>query len=434
MTLSCPPTVSVPLNRLDELFLNLDHGQEPWNVHFEVRARGRLDADRLAEAIRAAALIHPLARARLAPWQYSDRGYRWEIADALVDVPMEIAECADDAELAVAREHLLGHSPSLDAAPPFTMLLAHVPGGDSLALNLHHAAGDGIGAARLMRSILRAYAGDQDPVPPLDPLAVRDVRALAGAATLGESLARTRALARHTARQWTPPSRVAAVGGDGDRPGYGVEAHAFSRDETDAVHARRTPGTTFNDVLVASLVVAIRRWNSEHGRSTRRIAISLPVNLRPPEWRNEVLGNFASYVTVSGGAAHDLARALVVVARQTRTIKREGLAGMVVDMLAGPSMLTIAAKRRLPELLTLTGDRSVDTASLSNLGALESFGDEVESVWFSPPGRMPLGAAFGAVTQSGRLFVTLRYRHAQFDARAAGEFMAMYTSVVQDAQ
>ena len=40
----------------------------------------------------------------------------------------------------------------------------------------------------------------------------------------------------------------------------------------------------------------------------------------------------------------------------------------------------------------------------------------VRELWFSPPGRMPLGASFGAATLDQRLLVTLRYRHTLLDA------------------
>ena len=429
MTLGHATPASVPLNRLDELFLGLDHEGEPWNIHFEVRMSGALDADRLVAAVRAAALRHPLARARLADWRYSDRGYRWDIAGSLVEVPLKIVSCADEGALAAARGQLLSRSPALDAPPPFTMLLAHGPVGDTVVLNLHHAAGDGIAAARLMLSIMRAYAGADDPVPPLDPLAVRDVGALAGTASLAEGIVRIRALAQHAACQWIPPARVAAVGG-GDRPGYGVELLALSRDETDAVRALRTDGTTVNDVMLAALAVAVRRWNAEHGRSTLRVTLSMPVNLRPREWRTEVVGNFASYVSLSCGIADDVPCALEGIGRQTRAIKRDGLAGVVVDLLAGPSLMRIAAKRRLPELITLTGGVMVDTASLSNLGTLPPAGKDVEAVWFSPPGRMPLGVAFGAATHDDRLHLALRYRHAQFDSSAARAFVQLYRDVL----
>lgn len=51
---------------------------------------------------------------------------------------------------------------------------------------------------------------------------------------------------------------------------------------------------------------------------------------------------------------------------------------------------------------------------------------QVRSVWFSPPARMPLGAAIGVATMSGRMFVTLRYRHALLDADAARRFATLY--------
>ena len=54
----------------------------------------------------------------------------------------------------------------------------------------------------------------------------------------------------------------------------------------------------------------------------------------------------------------------------------------------------------------------------------------VREVWFSPPGRMPLGASLGAVTLEGRLFVTLRYRHALFDEAAAAEFLGIFRDVL----
>jgi NRPS condensation-like uncharacterized protein len=311
-----------------------------------------------------------------------------------------------------------------------------VPGGDAILLNVNHAAADGIGAVRLMRSILLAYAGEEDPVPTVDPLAVRDVRALAGASSAAEGMIRARALARSALQRSVPATRVARDGGDA-RPAYGFELMAFSPAETSVVINRRAPGTTVNDVLIAALAVAVTRWNRAHGRPSTRVAITMPMNLRPPRWRTEVVANFASYVTVSLGAHEhaDLERAVAATGRRTATIKRDGLSGTVVDLCAGPAMLTVGAKRRLQDLIPLTGDVVVDTASLSDLGVLEdlpSLGDAgtVRDVWFSPPGRMPLGATLGVLTLEGRLHVTLRYRHALFDHRGASAFAGIYRDVL----
>jgi NRPS condensation-like uncharacterized protein len=417
------------LNQLDQLYLHLDRADEPWGVHFEIRVDGPVDAGRLAAAIETASERHPIARARLAPWRGTDLGYRWEIADASAPAPLEEA----DGDLATAREAFYARAPSLEAAPPFGVLLAHDPGGDSVLLNLHHAAGDGMSAARLMLSIVRAYAGDDDPVPDVDPLAVRDVRSLAGSGSLSERVTRLGALGEHMATWTTPTARVTTDGGR-DVPGYGFELLELTDDETRAVIERRRAGGTVNDVLLGGLAVAIRRWNAAHDRGCGRIALMMPVNVRPPEWRTEVLANYASYVTVSITASEheDLDSAIAAAAERTRRIKEAGTAGLMIDLLEIPSVLPAAVKRRLQDLIPLTGNLTVDTAVLSNLGRLDAIPDlgadagAVRAVWFSPPGRMPLGTSFGAATLDGRLFLTLRYRHAQFDAEAASAFAAVY--------
>jgi NRPS condensation-like uncharacterized protein len=427
---------STPLNLLDELYLNLDRRQEPWVVHLEVRVTGRLEPDRLAAALAIAVAHHPIARARLAESRSTDRQRRWEILDRLDEVPLHLAACEDEGALAEVRERHFAFSPSLDVAPPFAPLLAHAQGGDALLLNINHAAVDGIGAVRLMRSILRAYAGEDDPVPDLDPLAVRDVQSLAGAASATERMMRASALGWHALRQAIPAARVARDGADG-RPAYGFTFVSLSPAETAAVAGRRASGTTVNDVLVAALAVAIGRWNAQHGSAAGRVTISMPVNLRPRGWRTEVVANFASYATVSlAGHQHDdLARAITATGRQTRAIKHYDLSGTVVDLLSASAMLSVGARRRLQDAIPLSGDAVVDTASLSNLGVLEalpSLGEagSVRAMWFSPPGRMPLGASLGVLTVDGALHVTLRYRHAQFDQNAATAFLETFRDVL----
>jgi NRPS condensation-like uncharacterized protein len=189
-----------------------------------------------------------------------------------------------------------------------------------------------------------------------------------------------------------------------------------------------------NDVLLGALALTIHRWNERHGEGEARIGIMMPVNLRPGAWRTDVFGNFASVVSVDLGAGDqaDLPAAVAAAAERTRQIKDEGGAGLAVDLLELPTAtLPTAVKQRFQDLISLTGSRFVDTAVLSNLGRLEAVpalggeAGEVRKVWFSPPGRMPLGASLGAATYGAELFLTLRYRHALFGARAAADFAAL---------
>jgi hypothetical protein len=43
---------------------------------------------------------------------------------------------------------------------------------------------------------------------------------------------------------------------------------------------------------------------------------------------------------------------------------------------------------------------------------------------------MPLGASLGVATLDGRLFLTLRYCHALFDAAAASAFLTTFREVL----
>jgi NRPS condensation-like uncharacterized protein len=429
---------SADLNILDQLYLHLDREDEPWSVHLEVGVEGEIDEARLRDAVLAGTRRHPIARARLRRALPTDVRYHWDILDGLDEVPVEVVACEDDTSLELAREGLLGRSQSLESAPPFALTLAHHPGGDVVMLNLSHAAGDGMSAVRLMASFLRAYAGESDPLPEMDPLEVRDIARLVNSRSVRARLARGATLVEQTARLAEPPARIAPEGAN-DRRGYGFVLLRLDSGELERVRSLRRDGATVNDVLLAALGVSIRRWNDHHDATGGPVSVMMPVNLRPAEWRNEILGNFASYVSVrfAPGDLVDLAGAVSAARARTREIKRRDAAGLVVDLLELPTAtLPTAVKRRFQDLITLTGDRFVDSAVLSNLGRLEGvprLGDSagsVKSVWFSPPGRMPLGASVGAATLDDELFLCLRYRHALFDADGASAFATVLRVVL----
>jgi NRPS condensation-like uncharacterized protein len=427
---------AAPLNVLDELYLHLDRKQEPWSVHLELEVEGRIDCKRLNAAVCKAVLAHPIARARLANARATDVRYRWEIADALTSIDLEEIECAREADLTRARERLLSRTPDLDTAGPFSLLLAHRPQGDVLVMNLHHAAGDGLSALRLMGSIARAYAGKKDRLPTVDALEVRDINAIAGSGSLKQRITRGRAAVEYLTRGVSTPARIAPQG-PSDAPGYGFELLSFEPEELEHILELRSGGATVNDVLLGALAISVRRWNEQHGSDGGSVYLMMPINLRPPEWRFEVVGNFASYVSVHIGSDEQktLPAAIKAATASTRRIKEDGISGLIIDLFALPSALPTGIKQRMQGLIPLTGNVIVDTVALSNLGRLPpapdfADGGAVKAVWFSPPGRMPLGASLGAATLDDRLFLTLRYRHALFDARAASDFLATLRTVL----
>jgi NRPS condensation-like uncharacterized protein len=302
-------------------------------------------------------------------------------------------------------------------------------------LNVNHVVSDGMGSLRLLTSIVRGYAGAADPLPDVDPVAARDLRARL---TAQPPSARALHVARALDEIRRVRARMAADGG-ADRPGYGFHTVRLTAEATAALAAKPHTGATVNDLLLAGLHLAIATWNTEHGARCERIAIMMPVNLRPQRQRQELVGNFSSFVSVSTTPSErsGAAAAVAAVAAQTRRIKHDGVATALVDLFSHLPPQPLWARRIGWGLLPFTGGRVIDTAVLSNLGRVDpppafAAGSAATEMWFSPPARMPLGLALGAVTVAGRLHLTFRYRHPLLAPAAAARFADRYLDALCD--
>src|SRR5207302_1220809 len=149
------------------------------------------------------------------------RSYGWEISPHTDIDPLRIANCSGDRELADIRSRFESLRVPLIESPPVRVCLAHDPAGDVVLLNINHAASDPIGGLRLLHSVAWAYAGAADPLPDLDPLAVRDVADLLLARDVPTEVRRFALLAEKARDLVAVPVRVAPDEGV-DRPGYGI--------------------------------------------------------------------------------------------------------------------------------------------------------------------------------------------------------------------
>lgn len=427
----------VPFNVVDEVVYLLDTEAEPWSVQVEVRVAGTLDEERLRAALSEALDRHPMARARKAPGgRRREHQYCWEIT-AQVDLdPLRILDCPDDQALNTARTELQSRPVSLAESPPLRMWLARNPNGDVLMVSAHHAAMDGFGALRFVRSVARAYAQEPDPVPDVDPLEARSLRMLVGTDDTPTTLRRLAMVAEKARDALSPPARIAPDGG-ADRPGYGLHQLRLSATQTQHLVTKELPGTV-NDVLVAALHLSIAGWNEEHGVATRRIGVMVPVNMRPSDWQQEVVGNVLLPVRVTTGPGDRTSpmAALECVVGQSKRIKETGTGGALIEVLGRSTSFPLGIKEASSPLLKLLGNRLADSALLSNLANLDdppSFGDagETSEVWFSAPVRMPLGLSIGIVTVAGRLHAAFRYRHPLFGADAVARFAERYVEAVE---
>ena len=422
----------MPFSLVDEAVHLLDDTQAPWSIQLEVRVAGRLDEGRLRQAIVQAVDAHPMAGARMvASTRWSARD-RWSLGRRRNPDALRIIECFDDDQLTAARSELQSLPLTLTTAAPLRAWLAHHPDGDVLMLNVHHAAMDGFGALRVLRSISRAYAGEPDPSPLVDFLEARELPDRLAEADPSTRLRRTLALAERLWDLAAPPARIARDGGS-SRDGYSFQVRALTAAQTDALLGLDHPGTV-NDVLVAALHLTIGAWNAGHGAPCERIGVLVPANLRPGSWRDEVAGNFALPARTSTVPRVRRSRraAVASVTEQTSRKKRTGMGTALLQLLDATGGLPLWAKRAGVRLIPLTGDRMVDTSMFSNLGVITEpldFGGAAGAateIWFSPPAHMPLGVAIGAVTMDGRLHLSFRHRHQQFGNDAAARFADRY--------
>jgi NRPS condensation-like uncharacterized protein len=392
----------VPFTSLDEAVHLLDTPAEPWSIQLEVRVAGVIDEDRLRAAVPPALARHPMSRAKLLPARRTDKRWTWAITGAPELDPLRVLDCADDVELSEVRSELHSLSVPLAESPPLRLRLCHHPLGDVLMINANHAAFDGFGALQVLQSIAKAYIDEQEPDPDVRLPEARRVDDLTRATSRTERARRVRALMDKARDLATPPARLAPQGGS-DRPGYGIH-------QVSIPVPAKPEECTLNDLLLGALNLAIAGWNIEQGTACRRISVLMPVNLRPPEWKTEVVTNFVSETRVSTTPANRRTPQALLRAIAARTTRiKEGESAALMELLSKTSRLPLWMKQPLSPFLWITGNRLVDTAVLSNLGALDDgelpdFGPDagdVVGVWFSAPARMPCGLSLGAVSAAG---------------------------------
>lgn len=415
--------MSLPLTILDESLLLLQETRASLNVQLEVGADHQVAEDRLRRAVVGCCRRHPMCRARVVWAHHGETSYQWDFADHVEVDPLRIVDCPDAAAL---RAELYAPPLPLDTAPGFRVVLARRPGGDLVLLSASHIVADGVGILRLMQTIARLYQDQPDPADPTPLATARDLGSFLTPQTRSERWARQLEGLRRLREALDPPSRIAVAGGS-DSDGFGFVFRALDIGETPAL-VRRAAGITINDVLVAALHLTVERWNAQHGVSTDRVGVQMPINIRPADRLWDVVSNLTSMVSISTTPDErtDLASASAAVAEQTYEMRRNDRARGLYDLLGVAKPAPLPIKRAIPWLIHMTGDRLMDTAMLSNLGRIPSapaFTAEPSSeLWFSPPCDPACSVSVGVVTSGHRLFLVVRYRHEQFDPPAAEKF------------
>jgi hypothetical protein len=445
-----PGPASWPFTPIEELDLYLENAGEPSLIQLETPVQGHLDHAVLDSALAGVLAADPAARRHLAAtsawcrrlrWEAGQPGYPGNTAAGGRPAPgrdaglLTAASWRTAGQLAALRERLSAWPiPLRDRA--VRLIVAAGPEHDVVIQQTHHAAFDGVSSLALLAAISAAYAERAGNLPGTGAqVAAPPASRLPGTAGPASSCGAGRiavALTRIVARLPGMVTRVAARTAWPGRPGYGY-AH---RSVPVPRPARRGSGPfpTVNDLLVAALIRTVDRWNAAHGRRSRRIRISVPVNSRDHGSRWVGPGNQSRLIRVTARPREqaDPACLLAHVATQTRAGKQRPPAGLdAASRLLATRWAPGVIKRWMARLAhRVAAPVCADTALLSNLGAIPdppSFGGiGTGPLWFSGPARMPRGLGVGAVTAGGRLHLCVHYRYALLDTDAAADFTALY--------
>jgi NRPS condensation-like uncharacterized protein len=416
----------------DERFYHLNLRGGPTNVPAELRVGGTLDRERLADAVRTAMARHPITRGYVTS---NGGGLEWEIPEDFDRVPIEVVDCPDDAALTEARERTLSRPVPLDRPPPFWLTLARHPDGDALILAIHHMASDGLGSFRFLTSICRAYAGVPDPLPDLDPLWARDPLAIGDVRSLRNRWRRTRGRLRRLDKSREIPTQLAPAQGAAGMSGAGLQDLWLGEAELTRLLSRRREIGSFNDTLLAGLAVGMRRWNDQRGQPPASMLMIFPLNLRPPEWPDQLVANLStmSTVTVPQEAQLDVESAQRAIAPQTAELKRQRYAAVPREGWL-PKQFKQMVKKTIRSAPPDVDGAPPFTACFSNLGTtpeLPSLGDaggDVVALWAPAPVRAPSSPLICTTTTGGRMVMSMCYDRAMLGDAAEG-----FLSCVRDA-
>ncbi|MDK1473933.1 condensation protein [Streptomyces sp. 549] len=424
----------IPFPTVDEISRHCLVEDEPETVHIEIHLPGRIDVDRLREAVRDALDKHPRVLVRQARHRWWDRGYAWEVTAGPDREPVG----RPGGTLAQARQRAVSEIPPLTGSPPVRIEVVdpggpidpgdpggpgegHAAGGSVLVVSVNHTALDGPACLRVLATAAELYGGaDNAPAP-------APVRA--GTSPSSGSAAEP----PPAGSNWARPVRIAADRGGARRgPTGGNGMHIAELPLP--TRPRGAPYTVNDQLLVATCLTSIR-WNEQHGRRAHPVRITMPVDDRP-RTAEMPIGNGTRLVEVTFGKEEhrpeDVEQLLRATAARTRAWKAAARPqlGFSGDLLTTP-VLPVGLRAAGTRLLRSAAGPWASTTLLSNLGRLAyplDFGDAgaASAVWVSAPARMPRGVSVTTISVGGRLQLALRWSRHRLDDAAGERFAALF--------
>jgi len=444
---------SIPLNCVDKCLLALDGINEPMLTHAIINLEGKIDPARLNQAILSAQKAYPIMRTILRVRHF--RLFR-EIQEDLGEGVLVVQELANPEDAGKCLFEWLNRPLDIKRGFPLRVVLLRKNGAESsLIFTFHHSAVDGLRAVLFIRRVIDSYNNEvaEDSLPLKDPRINRRGDELLEFANSQRSRVEhyyTKMLSslfrRFIIDALPPPTRVFH-----DGSGHSKEISYYSRTISPAELEQlefksRTAGVELNDILLAACFRVVEKWNSMHGKASKRIRIMAPVNISPKGFRY-VVSNQASWIspvtTLEDRA--DPAKLLRKVRADTLYAARNRIAFSLVYFFYFCSRFPLVIMRGMCRFLMITRTY-VDTILITNLGPIwpRPGADEpvvtrigsskIVGVTGVAPVVTPMGLSICAGIYKRNLNLSLSYRPALLSREKAQMFLDLYVEEIKNYQ
>lgn len=453
---------SVPFNCVDKCLLALDSINEPMRFHLILDVQGELDHARLNEAISAAQQAHPVMRTILRSRHL--RPFR-QIQEDTGKGVLSVADQAQLQDVSCENYHSSWMNRPLNLKKEFpvrVLLLRKNETESLLVFTFHHSAADGLRALLFVRTAIQSYNNELAKAGTAKALA-RQVSGDTRTNRRGDELLHfahsQRSKAGHYYRKvisslfhrfvlaaFHPPTRVFH-----DRSGRSRELRfcfrILSPGELAQIQSKaRSAGVALNDILLAACHRVVEKWNSAHGKVSRRIRIMAPVNISPDGFRH-VVSNQVSWLSFPTRPIDriDPVELLRKVRADTAEAASNRMAFSLVYFFYFCSRFPLFLMREMCRFLIVTRVY-VDTIVVTNLGsawtkpgseeaALSNIGTaKILNLTGFAPVVTPMGLSIAAVTYNRNPSFSLTYRPALFSEEKAKMFLDLYVEELKNYQ
>ncbi len=446
---------SIPLNCVDKCLLALDGANEPMLIHVILKLEGGIEHVRLNQAIFSAQQVHPVMRTILRSRNFRlCRQIQEDFGKGVLIVP-------DQTQLQV-----INHESYLSSwmnqpfnikkeFPVRALLLRKNERESLLVFTFHHSAADGLRALLFVRKVIESYNNELSE----DSKSSGDIRINREGDELLEFAHSQRSRVKNYYRKMIsslfhrfviaaipPPTRVFHdKSGKSKELGFCFKVigpREFREIQSKAISA----GVELNHIFLAACYRAVEKWNSMHGKTSKKIRIMAPVNISPKGFRY-IVSNQASWFSLPTTPEDraDPAKLLRKVRADTIDETMNRIAFSLVYFFYFCSRFPLFVMRGMCRFLIITRTY-VDTILFTNVGfiwpklgseepAVRKIGNaRILNVTGSAPVVTPMGLGIASGTYNKKLNFSLTYRPALFSEEKAKMFLDLYVEEIKQYQ